>query len=452
MLVGRIGRPHGVRVRSPSRCAPTTPTTASPSGRSWSPTRRARPADRRHRTGAAAAVTVLGFDGFADRTPPRSARTRCCWSRPAALPRAVDDPDEFYDHELVGLRRAARRRHGARRRRRRPARRRPATLLVVTARRRRRGPGPVRRARSCRGRRRRRARRRRPARRPVRPVSADAHRRRHDLPRVPRPAARVAARQGDRGAARSTSRVHDLRKWTTDVHRTVDDTPYGGGPGMVMRPEPWGRALDDVSAGAPTTTSGRADAGRAAVHPGAGRTSWPPSRLSGLRLRPLRGHRPAGGRSTPPGGCAVLEVSLGDYVLAGGEVAVLVDRRGGRPAAARSPRQRRIARRRTPSAPVTGCSRRPSYTRPAVWRGTCRCPTVLPSPAITRPSPGGAGRVAAPHRRPTGRTSWLRCRPGTGTRRPGGPRRAGCRWARGRGARFPELAPLWHNRAVAVRP
>ena len=40
--------------------------------------------------------------------------------------------------------------------------------------------------------------------------------------------------------------VHDLREWTSDVHRTVDDTPYGGGPGMVMRPEPWGQALDAV--------------------------------------------------------------------------------------------------------------------------------------------------------------------------------------------------------------
>src|SRR6266542_4023217 len=41
--------------------------------------------------------------------------------------------------------------------------------------------------------------------------------------------------------------IHDLREWTSDVHRTVDDTPYGGGPGMVMRPEPWGRALDAVA-------------------------------------------------------------------------------------------------------------------------------------------------------------------------------------------------------------
>ena len=46
-------------------------------------------------------------------------------------------------------------------------------------------------------------------------------------------------------------RVHDLRAHTDDVHRTVDDSPYGGGPGMVMRPEPWGRALDAVLADPP---------------------------------------------------------------------------------------------------------------------------------------------------------------------------------------------------------
>ena len=43
--------------------------------------------------------------------------------------------------------------------------------------------------------------------------------------------------------------VHDLRQWTNDRHRTVDDTPYGGGAGMVMKPEPWGQALDAVAAG-----------------------------------------------------------------------------------------------------------------------------------------------------------------------------------------------------------
>ena len=41
--------------------------------------------------------------------------------------------------------------------------------------------------------------------------------------------------------------VHDLRDWTTDRHRTVDDSPYGGGPGMVMKPDVWGRALDDIA-------------------------------------------------------------------------------------------------------------------------------------------------------------------------------------------------------------
>src|SRR5215211_9245261 len=45
--------------------------------------------------------------------------------------------------------------------------------------------------------------------------------------------------------------VHDLRDWTSDRHRTVDDTPYGGGAGMVMRPEPWGLALDALTAGQP---------------------------------------------------------------------------------------------------------------------------------------------------------------------------------------------------------
>ena len=43
--------------------------------------------------------------------------------------------------------------------------------------------------------------------------------------------------------------VHNLRDWATDVHKSVDDTPYGGGPGMVMKPEVWGPALDDVAVG-----------------------------------------------------------------------------------------------------------------------------------------------------------------------------------------------------------
>ena len=64
-------------------------------------------------------------------------------------------------------------------------------------------------------------------------------------------------------------RVHDLRAHTHDRHRTVDDTPYGGGPGMVMKPEPWGEALDALLGRTRRHPApGRPDAERPAVHPG----------------------------------------------------------------------------------------------------------------------------------------------------------------------------------------
>ena len=94
--------------------------------------------------------------------------------------------------------------------------------------------------------------------------------------------------------------VHDLRTWTEDVHRTVDDTPYGGGPGMVMLPEPWGRALDTVApAGRDPAAANRPHSRWAPVHPGdRGRTRR--RAVAGLRLRPLRGHRRACGRVRGP--------------------------------------------------------------------------------------------------------------------------------------------------------
>ena len=49
-------------------------------------------------------------------------------------------------------------------------------------------------------------------------------------------------------AARSRSACTTCGHWTHDVHHTVDDSPFGGGPGMVMKPEPWGEALDAVAA------------------------------------------------------------------------------------------------------------------------------------------------------------------------------------------------------------
>jgi tRNA (guanine37-N1)-methyltransferase len=119
-------------------------------------------------------------------------------------------------------------------------------------------------------------------------------------------------------------RVHDLRGWTHDRHRTVDDTPYGGGPGMVMKPEPWGEALDAIApateAAVPRlvvpTPSGRpftqAQAVAYAEEPwlvfACGRYEGIDSRV----VEEARGRMP------------VDEVGIGDYVLAGGEVAVLV--------------------------------------------------------------------------------------------------------------------------------
>jgi len=121
-------------------------------------------------------------------------------------------------------------------------------------------------------------------------------------------------------------RPHDLREWTRDRHRTVDDTPYGGGAGMVMRPEPWGEAIDAVlDSGAaagpsptlliPTPTGVRLDqrlVERLAEMPwlivACGRYEGIDQRVSDHFAQRVE----------------VLEVSLGDYVLAGGEVAALV--------------------------------------------------------------------------------------------------------------------------------
>jgi tRNA (guanine37-N1)-methyltransferase len=116
--------------------------------------------------------------------------------------------------------------------------------------------------------------------------------------------------------------VHDLRRWTHDRHRTVDDTPYGGGAGMVMRPEPWGEALDELApslggavlvvpspAGEPFTqpvAAELASAKRLVVACG---------RYEGIDQRVL---------DDAASRMAVRELSVGDYVLNGGEAAALV--------------------------------------------------------------------------------------------------------------------------------
>lgn len=134
-----------------------------------------------------------------------------------------------------------------------------------------------------------------------------------------------------RTAGRLDLRVHDLRDWTTDRHRTVDDTPFGGGAGMVMRPDVWGAALDDLLA---------ADAGGGASTPAPHLILPTPSglpfnqrtaealaeqsrlvfacgRYEGIDARVAEHYRVAGD-------VVVHELSIGDYVLGGGEAAALV--------------------------------------------------------------------------------------------------------------------------------
>ena len=116
--------------------------------------------------------------------------------------------------------------------------------------------------------------------------------------------------------------VHDLRDWTHDRHRTTDDTPYGGGAGMVMKPEPWGEALDALESASPLpiTVVVPSPAGvpftQAMAYDLAGRERlvFACGRYEGIDQRVID-H------------CAeryeLIEVSLGDYVLNGGEVATL---------------------------------------------------------------------------------------------------------------------------------
>jgi tRNA (guanine37-N1)-methyltransferase len=168
--------------------------------------------------------------------------------------------------------------------------------------------------------------------------------------------------------------VHDLRAWTDDVHRTVDDAPYGGGPGMVMLPEPWARALDELAPDGDTQTprlvipsaSGRRFTQRDAE--AWAREPWlvfAPSRYEGMDARVADY-----ARARMP----VDEVSVGDYVLAGGEAAVLVMLE----AVARllpgfmgneaSPAQESFQ---------DGLLEAPAYTRPASWRGFEVPPVLL---------------------------------------------------------------------------
>ncbi|MFF5020494.1 tRNA (guanosine(37)-N1)-methyltransferase TrmD [Micrococcus luteus] len=190
--------------------------------------------------------------------------------------------------------------------------------------------------------------------------------------------------------------VHDLRDFTFDRHRTVDDTPYGGGAGMVMKPEPWALALEHVAAQGPAAP---ATAEPSSAEPGDRPVLLVPT-PSGERFT-QRLARELAEREHVAIACGRYEgidervfgwaeelfevrlVSLGDYVLNGGEVAALamIEAVGrlvpgvvGNPASL------------VEESHEDGLLEYPVYTKPADWRGRAVPPVLLS---------GDHGKVAA---------------------------------------------------------
>jgi tRNA (guanine37-N1)-methyltransferase len=188
----------------------------------------------------------------------------------------------------------------------------------------------------------------------------------------------LLGKAADRGLLQVNT--HDLRQWTHDVHRTVDDTPYGGGPGMVMKAEPWALALEAVTgteegADRPTlvvpTPSGRPfTQAKAAELAERGHLVFACGRYEGIDRRVID----AAAETMP-----VEELSIGDYVLAGGEVAVLVIVEAvarllpGVLGNAESARDDSFA-----EGAMSGLLEGPIYTKPAEWRGRA-VPEILTS-------------------------------------------------------------------------
>ena len=193
--------------------------------------------------------------------------------------------------------------------------------------------------------------------------------------------------------------VHDLRDWTTDRHRTVDDAPYGGGPGMVMRPDVWGRALDDIAVPVEgVTLVVPTPAGRRFTQPVAAELArrehlvFACGRYEGIDQRVV-----TDAATRMP----VLELSIGDYVLAGGEVATMVIVEAvtrllpgvlGNPDSAADD---------SFAGELADLVEAPSYTRPPVYRG-------LAVPAVLT---GGDHAAVAAYRREESRRRTTENRP-----------------------------------------
>ena len=155
--------------------------------------------------------------------------------------------------------------------------------------------------------------------------------------------------------------VHDLRRWTHDVHHSVDDSPYGGGPGMVMRPTVWGDALDeilteDATLIVPTPAGELFDQTVAHQLSAAPHLVFACGRYEGIDQRVAED---AGRKVT------VRELSIGDYVLAGGEVAALVMVEA---IARLIPGVLGNAESAVDDSHSNGLLEGPSYTRPENWR------------------------------------------------------------------------------------
>lgn len=174
--------------------------------------------------------------------------------------------------------------------------------------------------------------------------------------------------------------VHDLRDFTHDRHRTVDDTPAGGGAGMVMRPEPWGEALDrlvaDGRAGlgdpqvlptllVPSPSGARFDQAMARELAGCTWLAFACGRYEGIDERVL---------TDAATRMQVRPVSLGDYVLNGGEVAVLAIVEA---VARLLPGVLGNAESLVEESHEDGLLEYPVYTRPASWRGLDVPPVLL---------------------------------------------------------------------------
>jgi tRNA (guanine37-N1)-methyltransferase len=126
----------------------------------------------------------------------------------------------------------------------------------------------------------------------------------------------IVRRAIDRGLV--DVRVHDLRDYTTDRHRSVDDVSYGGGPGMVFKPEPLFKAVDAIREG------GDVDAVILTSPQGRRFTQREAERLSRLRHVVLLCGRYEGVDDRVRSALATEELSVGDYVLSGGELPALV--------------------------------------------------------------------------------------------------------------------------------